>query len=171
MKNIRNICSVILVITVLISGCAPGVHRSTVEKDKRTAAEDRFDPLGFPGDDAVITGNHRTALSTSTGETELAIINPADSSNDSTSQGDMLQPDQTFEVFRVQVFASKAFDEAQQFAANIQNLFPEGVFVEYQMPYYKVRVGEFITPEEGESFLDEVKQLGFKNAWLVRVFK
>jgi hypothetical protein len=171
MKNIRNTCSVILIIAMLIAGCTPGVHRSTVEKDKRTAAEDRFDPLGFPGDDAVITGNHRATQSVATGEAETVIINPGDSSADSSSQGDMRQPVQTYEVFRVQVFASKSFDEAQQFAANIQNLFPEGVFVEYQMPYYKVRVGEFITPEEGELFLVEVKQLGFKNAWLVRVFK
>ena len=171
MKNIRNTCSIILIITVLIAGCAPGVHKSTIEKDKRTAAEDRFDPLGFPGDDAVITGNHKTTPPVSTGETEATIINPADSSIDSTLYGDTQQPVQAYEVFRVQVFASKSFDEAQQFAANIQNLFPEGVYVEYQMPYYKVRVGEFITPEDGESFLDEVKQLGFKNAWLVRVFK
>jgi hypothetical protein len=48
-------------------------------------------------------------------------------------------------------------------------MFPEGVAVEYQMPYYKVQVGQFNNSADGQSFLEKVKQLGFENAWLVRI--
>jgi hypothetical protein len=169
MKITRNICKVLFLSAALLIACGPAIPHSSLENDNRTGAEDRFDPLGFPGDDAVITGNYRTA-STTTDSVSTA-SQPDRVVTDSTYESDLVQPAPAYEVFRVQVFASKSFDDAQQFAANIKNLFPEGVFVEYQMPYYKVRVGEFVTPEEGEAFLDEVKQLGFKNAWLVRVFK
>jgi hypothetical protein len=171
MKFTRNICSILCPVAALIIACGPAIPRSSIQNDNRTAAEDRFDPLGFPGDDAVITGNTRAASSPLGSDSVSAAGQPDRIAADSSAGGDTQQMSQELEVFRVQVFASKSFDEAQQFAANIKNLFPEGVFVEYQMPYYKVRVGEFITPEEGESFLDEVKQLGFKNAWLVRVFR
>jgi hypothetical protein len=171
MKITRNICSILCLAAAFLIACGPAIPRSSVQRDSRTGAEDRFDPLGFPGDDAVITGNYRAASTIPVSDSGSSVNQPNAVTIDSLASNNTGQPAQSLEVFRVQVFASKSFDEAEQFAANIKSLFPEGVFVEYQMPYYKVRVGEFITPEEGESFLDEVKQLGFKNAWLVRVFR
>jgi hypothetical protein len=171
MKNIRNISRLSIALIIFGLSCTPGVHRSAVEQDRRTADEDRFDPLGFPGDDAVVTGRYETPSADQSGENDVELTQPDDTISDYNNQTDSMRAEQSVEVFRVQVFASKSFDEAQQFAANIDAMFPEGVYVEYQMPYYKVRVGEFFTPDEGEAFLDNVKRMGFKNAWLVRVIK
>lgn len=171
MKNIHNTFSLLIIVGLLLSACSPNVHRSTVTKDKRIEAEDRFDPLGFPGDDAVLTGHRQVSPEQSSSTVEE--VTPAQLEQKDTrevSPGDSIQtPPQV--IFRVQVFASKSFDEAQQFASDVQPLFDQGVYVEYQMPYYKVRVGEFYNPDDGEAFLDQVKLLGFKNAWLVRVIQ
>jgi len=74
-------------------------------------------------------------------------------------------------LYRVQIYTTKSFDDAQEYLNTVKRLFPEGVFVEYQIPYYKVRVGEYHSAAEGEAFLDKVKQLGFENAWLVRIIR
>lgn len=169
MRNIPSIYSLPALLLVIVVGCTPGVHRSSVDKDRRTGAEDRFDPLGFPGDDAVITGKYRDAGQAQRSESTETALEQIDLYYNESDDDYTPEQDQAIVIFRVQVFASKSFDEAQQFAGDIEGMFPEGVFVEYQIPYYKVRVGEFFTPEEGEAFLDGVKRMGFRNAWLVRV--
>jgi hypothetical protein len=171
MRPIINIFKLLIAGLILLTGCAGRLHKASVEKDRRTTAEGRFDPLGFPGDDAVITGQGKSSKMPVQAEHDLSMPDNSDQfSSPSGNQPDTETASATV-IFRVQVFASKSFDEAQQFASDIEQLFPEGVFVEYQTPYYKVRVGEFYDPDEGEAFLDFVKQLGFKNAWLVRVFE
>lgn len=171
MKNILNICKVVIVASILFGACSPNVHRSAMTKDERTDAEKRFDPVGFPGDEAIITGHKQAAPKTQVVEAEGVLPDrnekPAFRS-DTLNRGEQIAQQV---IFRVQIYASKSFDDAQQFAANIKPLFEQGVYVEYQMPYYKVRVGEFHNPEEGEAFLDQVKLAGFKNAWLVRVIR
>jgi len=171
MKSIRNIFKWQLALLIIIGGCGTSVHKSSLAEDQRTKAERRFDPLGFPGDNAIITGkNHQAAQTQKTEQNQPAAqqYEPAISDEPSTYFDDS---EASSVIFRVQVFATKSFDEAQEFATNIEALFPEGVFVEYQMPYYKVRVGEFFEPDGGEEFLDYVKEMGFKNAWLVRVLQ
>jgi hypothetical protein len=169
MKNTHSIFRLLIVASVFVIACGAGVHKTTVAKDKRTEAEHRFDPLGFPGDDAVITGNSQTMSKPPEPEADQPVSNQSPIIIEDDSLFTELEEIQPQVIFRVQVFASKSFDEAQQFAMDIEGLFPEGVFVEYQMPYYKVRVGEFYEPEGGEDFLEYVKESGFKNAWLVRV--
>ncbi len=159
----------LLAIFLFLNGCSANVSRFKTVKDKRTDAEHRFDPLSFPGDAAVITGqktlsDRQSQLEQPATQFTQQEISPSDSMA-------VTQRDSLLVLFRVQVFASKSLDEAQQFAWDIEALFPEGVFVEYQVPYYKVRVGEFSNPQEGEEFLEHVKQLGFKKAWLTRVIR
>ena len=171
MKNIRNIFNWSLALLIIIGGCGTSVHKSSLNEDQRTKAERRFDPLGFPGDNAIITGKNHQAVPAQT----IEQVKPVDRqngpaiSNEPSTDMEAIEPLSV--IFRVQVFATKSFDEAQEYAANIEALFPEGVFVEYQMPYYKVRVGEFFKPDSGEEFLDYVKEMGFKSAWLVRVLQ
>lgn len=171
MKTINSIFSLSIAVFILLNGCTANVARFKMDKDKRTRAERRFDPLGFPGDGAIITGQKALSdrpsgleqMTSSFGKQEIPF--PV---SDSMA---VPESDTSVVLFRVQIFATKSLDDAQQFAYEIEALFPEGVFVEYQVPYYKVRVGEFYNPEEGEDFLEHVKQMGFKKAWLTRVIR
>ncbi|MCD6162545.1 MAG: SPOR domain-containing protein [candidate division Zixibacteria bacterium] len=171
MANINNISKLILVLLIIWAGCAPRAPRSDINKDKRTDAENRFEPLGFIGDDEIITGKNKQTDMPETEEPTDSSAKPALITGSSFDSTGIAEIEQTVIIFRVQIFASKSFDEAQEFATEIEPLFPEGVFVEYQVPYYKVRIGEFYDSDEGESFLNEVKDLGFKKAWLVRVIQ
>jgi hypothetical protein len=165
MKKINSICSFILISALIFVSCAGLRNRVRPERDVRMASEVRFDPLGFPGDDEVVTGRSGRRIVETSGIDSVGQITP-DSSNQSITgaTGDRAQ-------FRVQVYSTKSFDDAQQYSSTIKNMFPEGVSVEYQVPYYKVQVGQFNNSADGQFFLEKVKQLGFENAWLVRIIQ
>jgi len=170
MVIIRNIYKLLFAsVLVAVLTCAVPAKRGDAPSDPRTAAEDRLNPVGFPGDDEVITG--RQGPADKHGHiSDTASVGTQGVESDETGSPERVEERQKA-VFRVQVFASKSFDEAQGFAKQIEHIFPEGVFVEYQPPYYKVRVGEFRDSDQGERYLERVKRLGFENAWLVRVIK
>jgi len=127
-------------------------------EDRRTSREARYNLLGFPGDDSVITADVPAADDSVREESDM-IAFPENSGNE----------DSVTEAFSVHLFASKSSEEAEQFQQDVESLFDEIVVTDYRAPYYKVRVGEIPTLEEGEALLDKVKGMGFPNAWLVRI--
>jgi hypothetical protein len=165
MKNITIICSWILILGLTLISCADLRNRIKPERDPRMGAETRFDPISFPGDEAVITG-HSGRMVTESSKADSVVTNSVDSSVQLTGG---ISGERT--LFKVQVYSTKSFEDAQQYSSSIKNMFPEGVSVEYQVPYYKVQVGQFNNSSDGQFFLEKVKQLGFENAWLVRIIQ
>ena len=131
--------------------------RDAIE-DRRTARESHYNLMGFPGDDSVITAAVPAADDTVREESDrLAFPDDRDTVSGPT------------ELFSVQLFATKSSAEADSFQMEVQSLFDQTVVIDYKAPYYKVRVGEMSTLEDGEALLDMVRGLGFPKAWLVRV--
>lgn len=63
--------------------------------------------------------------------------------------------------FRVQVFSSNAQraakDQAFRLESQLKDAFPQtGVYVTYSSPFWKVRIGDFGTPEEAREFTNEL---------------
>lgn len=131
--------------------------REAIE-DRRTAGESHYNLMGFPGDDSVITSGVPAADDTVREESDRISVPNVESDTAGPS-----------EMFSVQLFASKSSSEAEQFKNRVQPLFNQPVVIDYKAPYYKVRVGEMATLEEGEKLLDDVRGLGFPKAWLVRI--
>jgi hypothetical protein len=52
--------------------------------------------------------------------------------------------------------------------AEARERFDEPVYLEYDAPYYKVRVGDCPTEEQGDELLKVSRRLGYPDAWLVR---
>jgi hypothetical protein len=69
--------------------------------------------------------------------------------------------------FRVQIFASSTEENASQVAADAREVFSDRVYVEYVAPYYKVRVGDYLTHEEVEPLKDKALSLGYRGAFIV----
>ncbi|MBI4417517.1 MAG: SPOR domain-containing protein [Ignavibacteriales bacterium] len=77
---------------------------------------------------------------------------------------------ETVEVqgFRIQVFASSSIDEAS--AAQIvarEKVGTDSVYVVYDPPVYKVRVGDYATRLEANQRLPRLVHLGYTDAWVV----
>ncbi|MBE0432042.1 SPOR domain-containing protein [candidate division WOR-3 bacterium] len=69
--------------------------------------------------------------------------------------------------FRVQIFASNSEENASRVAADARQVFGEKVYVDYVAPYYKVRVGDYLTREEIEPLKNEALSSGYRGAFIV----
>jgi len=70
--------------------------------------------------------------------------------------------------FRVQIFSSFEKDEAERIAENARNKLNEKVYVEFDPPYYKVRIGNIIDSEEAEALKTEIRSYGYSESLVVR---
>jgi hypothetical protein len=83
-------------------------------------------------------------------------------------------PPQTIPGFRIQVLSTTEIDSADAVRDELSNL-PEsvGIYMVYDSPYYKVRVGDFPSRPAANPLLKIVMNRGFADAWIVadRVLK
>ena len=83
-------------------------------------------------------------------------------------------PTETAQGFRVQVFSTANIDEANAKKAELEAAIPqERVYLEYDPPTYKIRVGNFLNRYDADRFVRYLSDKGFAGAWAVpqRVLK
>ena len=73
-----------------------------------------------------------------------------------------------FKGYRLQVLNTRSRDDAFKIKATLLENFPdEKVYVLYQSPYFKVRVGNFVNREDAESFKKELSLFITQPAYVV----
>jgi len=130
------------------------------KKDRRMQAEGGFDPWNLERENPIIIQEEEST------ETQGEF------------SGTVWQEDETgaakadYEtLYRIQIFASKFPEEAENFMAFLQLNFDQPVNIDYEAPYYKVRLGDFETLKEANSFLKRIRQKGFPQAWVIKIKK
>jgi len=91
--------------------------------------------------------------------------------DDSTSFEFLLSLDSVQSVsegYRVQVLATRYFERADSLAVIMKNTVSDSVYVDFEAPNYKVRVGDFIDRESAESLQQDLVQMGYNSAWVLR---
>ncbi len=162
MKSIFKIALPLLSLAISgIISCAryAGPDSRHAIEDRRTAKESRYNLLGFPEDDDIITADVPAVDDTLREGSDLISFPEY-----TAGKEDALV------VFSVQVFASKSSEDAEEFERSIAPLFDEEVRTDYKPPYYKVRIGRCAGLEEAEALLEKVKDMNFPTAWLVRIW-
>ena len=92
--------------------------------------------------------------------------------DDSTSFEFLLSLDSVQSVsegYRVQVLATRYFERADSLAVIMKNTVSDSVYVDFEAPNYKVRIGDFIERDSAESLQQELVQMGYNSAWILRV--
>ncbi|HIC85719.1 MAG TPA: SPOR domain-containing protein, partial [Desulfobacterales bacterium] len=69
--------------------------------------------------------------------------------------------------YRIQIGAFSSKESAEMLADRVRSSFNVGVYVQYVPPYYKVRVGDFLTRAEADNFKMKVWEMGFTKAFVV----
>jgi hypothetical protein len=91
--------------------------------------------------------------------------------DDSTSFEFLLSLDSVQSVsegYRVQVLATRYFERADSLAVLMKNTVSDSVYVDFEAPNYKVRIGDFIDRDSAESLQQELVQMGYNSAWILR---
>ena len=91
--------------------------------------------------------------------------------DDSTSFEFLLSLDSVQSVsegYRVQVLATRYFEWADSLAVIMKNTVSDSVYVDFEAPNYKVRIGDFIDRDSAESLQQELVQMGYNSAWILR---
>lgn len=70
--------------------------------------------------------------------------------------------------YRVQIFASSTQEGADKIASEARFKFTERVYVEYDAPYYKVRVGNYKNRADAEILREKARNMGYPDAWIVQ---
>ena len=72
------------------------------------------------------------------------------------------------EGYRVQVLATRYFERADSLAVIMKNTVSDSVYVDFEAPNYKVRIGDFIDRDSAELLQQELVQMGYNSAWILR---
>lgn len=159
--SVEQIGVICLLFCLVFSGCAFRSQGSTKE-DPRTKGEKQFDPLGFPQDQLIVTEKEPER------EKEIAVEPEKDKKLrlKESKKSEIVFPRK---VFRVQFFATQYPDEASSVSEAVKNQLSVNTYIDYKAPYYWVKVGDCETKEEAESLMDKIRELGYKDSWVVEM--
>jgi hypothetical protein len=164
--EMRLFSVVIVILALMIASC--GVRRvGTPPPEENTgAAAPIFDPLGTPQDREIVPEVH-PVVAAALPDSNDSLVQPPDLTYlqfDSASAA--VAPT---EVYRVQIFTSRLYSEAARERTLAEEIFNLPIYLDYEVPYYKLRVGDFQTRDEAENMVPEIKNIGYRNAWVARV--
>ncbi|MCK4460154.1 MAG: SPOR domain-containing protein [candidate division Zixibacteria bacterium] len=114
-------------------------------------------PSAYPSDQPINAGGSQQEIrDEATGDTGyLNLIEPIDTLNN--------------QAFRVQILTTKVYGEARTARRVAEEIFDRPVFMDYEVPYFKLRVGNFAEREAAENYQQRAKAAGYTNAWVVVV--
>ena len=70
--------------------------------------------------------------------------------------------------YRIQLLTTPFAAEADSFKAEIRKLIPDEIYIIFEAPNYKVRMGNFLHRSIAQRSLDEIHAMGYRQAWVVR---
>ena len=80
----------------------------------------------------------------------------------------MMAPNGLYKGFRIQTISTPKRDEAFTMKADLQNRFPDQkVYVLFQSPNFKVRIGNFLKKEEAEKFKIQLNKIYPQGVYIV----
>jgi hypothetical protein len=118
------------------------------------------DPLGLPQDTVPIS----RLIGQTSSVTHTRLVRPAKI----FAAGDEIGQDSlAAQAFRVQLAMIDTYSDARHALAVAQEIFDQPVSLDYEVPYYKLRVGEFLTRTEAEMYQQRARGAGYPNAWVM----
>jgi len=174
MKKPTSIFSIVALGALLVFclGCIGGSGKgdeSGADPDRGEVPE-RFDPIELEEDLTIVPAEYPSDASIGTpdrSDSDTATTTIGGQSAQASDSTDALQVGD--QVYRVQLFTSKLYGEAQKARKVAEEIFDRPVYLDYEVPYFKLRVGSFADRYEAESYLGRARGVGYEDAWVVAV--
>ncbi len=158
-KNIIIFSGVLLIVSLW--GCSASKPVTVVKESSETTKRDEtFDPLLLQDEDIVFPEESPLPESGAS-ETLPGIGLP----------GPEKEINRQVDGFRVQVYATKDIERATLEKKQAEFQFLEdsvAVYIEFDSPMYKVRVGDFVNRDDAVRFKQIARAKGYREAWIVK---
>ena len=128
----------------------------------------RYDPLESDQDRQVVPSAYPSDQPINAGGVQQ------ETGDEATSDTGYLNLDEQIDTlnsqaFRVQILTTKVYGEGRTALRVAEEIFDRPVFMDYEVPYFKLRVGNFAEREAAENYQQRAKAAGYTNAWVVVV--
>jgi hypothetical protein len=162
--KIQILFSILCMLVLLTAGCTSSrsfirdeePKQETPKEDKHSLAEYEatLNPTDYDQEVEVVEKAH---VEEKKQQSPLEI--PKDS---------LVVEEEVVQGFRIQVFSSSGVDEATLMKDVVTGKFiSDSVYMVYDAPVYKVRVGDFVNRYEASQRLPEFTEKGYRDAWIV----
>jgi hypothetical protein len=159
-----QLCIGLILITTLVAGCTSSKQFQVEEKKKPEQPKEKIirlseyeatlNPVDF---DREIEVAQKTGREEQKQQANLEI--PKDS---------MAVQEEVIQGFRIQIFSSSDVDEASSMKnLALEKFAGDSIYVVYDAPVYKVRIGDFVNRYEANQRLPEFVEKGYRDAWIV----
>jgi hypothetical protein len=159
----RCLFATMMFVTALLNGCTASKPFQIEEKPKIEQPREKKLPLS----------EYEATLNPVEFDRELEVVqkmrgaeqqqNPLEIPKDS-----MIVQEEVVQGFRIQIFSSSSVDETSLMRnLAVEKFVGDSIYVVYDAPVYKVRIGDFINRYEANQRLPEFVEKGYRDAWIV----
>ena len=168
-----------LCLTVLFeAGCGAKGVKTDVTSEKKMGPIEDIDPFAIGDEFAMIkqpqAQNPPEAPPQASPEKSRLSKKPVEVPENRGISGKLTETpessDTTTEVmgFRINIGIFDKESEAKEFAKTTESKIDEKIYIVYEAPFFKVRVGDFSMLKEAEEHVKYLKSIGLKSSWWIR---
>lgn len=152
-----------LILFIMLIGCASSKKDQQASDPFASGAnlDESFDPLLLHDDDITFIMPEPPA------ENNEPVLFPLEEKNNTPIK----QENKLIDGFRVQIISIKDLESAARAKSIAVEQFEDlqlKFYLEFDSPYYKVRIGDFKSRNEAERTLEVIRSRGYPKAWIVK---
>ncbi len=160
----KKLSFLLIIVLVIITGCGGKFERLPEEETKAPdqRPEMAYEPLDMIEDRQIVPEKYPVNIEKEDSlmgiDTTVTVDDPRYYTEENPS-----------EIYRIQLYTSKTFGPAAREEKIAREVFDREVYLDYEIPYYKIRVGNFIDLRKAEDYLIAAREAGYPTAWVVKV--
>jgi hypothetical protein len=154
----------IFLLTVFLIGCTSSKPFLVEEKPKNEP----------PKEKKLLLSEYEATLNPVDFDREIEIVQKSQSADQKQQkpleipEDSMVVLEEVVQGFRIQIFSSSNVDETTLMKnLALEKFVGDSIYVVYDAPVYKVRVGDFVNRYEANQRLPEFVEKGYRDAWIV----
>jgi hypothetical protein len=153
----------VFLLFILVIGCASSTKdiKSTGSSVSADKLDESFDPLMLNDDDIKFEKPDQP----------VQIPDPILLPDNNNEEVPILQENKLVDGFRIQIISTKEIESAARAKSIAVEQFEDldvEFYLEFDSPYYKVRLGDFQTRADASSIREVIRSRGYPKAWIVK---
>ena len=87
--------------------------------------------------------------------------------NDDSDYSNSINVDGLVKGYRVKVMISENQEDLIEVKDSLEKLIQEKIYIQFELPNYKLRVGNFSSRKKAELYRNKIARLGYRSSWVI----